>query len=207
MFFFGYAAWASPESDAAFLVDHFTTDELRDSFRDEYLRAYVKSYSKLLNERSVKVIDHDVFASLFPESAIDDEMEGVRQSFIDHFVRELEPDELKSFVIHVKYRPQDQRHYGPSSGPPSEVPVPLDEWLEHWNGVLSDEQFATDMVNDMNLALLIFGFMLKIGTKPEIEADLKAPFVADMLETDGVFQFPNPIYRRDLIREARGGMR
>ena len=32
---------------------------------------------------------------------------------------------------------------------------------------------------------------------------LDTPFLPDILEQDGIFQFPNRIHRRDLIRELR----
>jgi hypothetical protein len=37
----------------------------------------------------------------------------------------------------------------------------------------------------------------------EIEPDLHAPYMADILAVDGVFEFPNRIVRQNLIREIK----
>ena len=56
------------------------------------------------------------------------------------------------------------------------------------------------------IALTSIGVMLislMVQETSKVDIDLQAPYVADMLQVDGVFSFPNRIVQKDLIRELR----
>ena len=61
---------------------------------------------------------------------------------------------------------------------------------------------------DTRTGFQLVAFMALVATHVERELTsepllLNQPFVADLLEINGIFQFPNRIHRRDLIREFR----
>ena len=166
--------------------------------------AHVAAYSALLNERSVKVIDPEGMSELVPDAVVANYLGSVRDGMIEHMLTDFEPSVFEALVEFVDI---NERTYGSPATPDDDGSDSLDEWSNSALSIGQDGNFLDDYANAMPLIAHMIGADMRLRADVEAKAHIHAPFLADMLETDGIFQFPNRIWRQDLIREARGETR
>jgi len=178
---FGQTAQASPQEDAALIADALITDELEAQFLDIGLATYLDGMSGLLLERSVRVADDTTYRDLISPhyAALADQ--DIHASAVEKLLAQS-PDAVAQ-------------------------EIPLEEFKEHIETQLEEVETMLESGEfEMGFRLAAIGLAVAMEAQDNIrniEADLTAPFMADILETDGVFQFPNRIYRKDLIAEIR----
>jgi len=197
---FGQTAQASPQEDAALIADALITDELEAQFLDIGLATYLDGMSGLLLERSVRVADDTTYRDLISPhyAALADQ--DIHASAVEKLLAQS-PDELKSLAAFVR----SNENMPAQTAVAQEIP--LEEFKEHIETQLEEVETMLESGEfEMGFRLAAIGLAVAMEAQDNIrniEADLTAPFMADILETDGVFQFPNRIYRKDLIAEIR----
>ena len=197
-----HAAEASPETDAQYLADRLMSHNPQ-FFEGAVRGAHVVAYSALLDERSVKIRDRARMAELFPDEMIERHLESVRKLMVDQMLIDFKPETLEGLVAYLDAEIAAADDMLPLPLASDDVSANVDENRDD----LQHRRYLLDGPSAMALTMQMVGAVVRIQYDAKVIPDLNAPFVADMLETEDVFQFPNPIYRRDLIREARGGMR
>ena len=194
---------ASPQADAEYLVDRLMADNpafFQKSIRD----AHVAAYSALLNERSVKVIDREGMGDLLPDAVVEEHLASMRAGMVERMTADLDSSSLAQLV---EFMDMGERSYGPPPVTEEGSPVPMDEWVKGVLNVLEDKNFRNDYANAHTLVIHQIATDMRVKSEVRANTHIRASFLADMLETDGVFHFPNRIWRRDLIREVRGESR
>ena len=195
-------AFASPQTDADYIAAHFVeADDFKTTLRDMGVKAYATTLATALSTRSVKIKDHDGFIALLPASFSDELFDRLQKTVSDRLVQSWEPAQLESAADYLRQRPPESPvvRSDANAGLGNKV-FTIVEFKQEISGLQKDDTFKDE------IALTAIGVMLislMVQETSKIDIDLKAPYLADMLEVDGVFSFPNRIVRNDLIRELR----
>lgn len=193
-------ALASPQEDATILVDGIPKGQYAQLIRG----AYADNYAMLLQQKyAVTVRDKEKFTALFPKELGQIAESRIRKKLITNLIDRLEPDELAK-LADFKRRDLSRALGNTDSQLRTENDsVPLEELGKRIEDTISDPDFESSF----KVAALEAGFFVAIV--PEIRAieiDPHAPFFADILENHAqLFRFPNPVLKRDIIRDVREG--
>jgi hypothetical protein len=195
-------AFASPQTDANYIASHFVTaDDFKKTLLDMGVKAHATTLASALSTLSVKIKDQDRFVALLPNYFSADLFDRLQKMASDRLVQSWEPAQLESFADYLRNRPPQSPAVGTGQDPDTGGKVAtIEDYQQEISGLQTDDSFKNE------IALTAVGVMLIsliVQETSQIEIDLKAPYVADMLEVDGVFSFPNRIVRNDLIRELR----
>ena len=162
------------------------------------MRAHARKLASVLSERSVRVLDFERLADLLPVHIAEPVLSELRQDTIDRAMR-LEPEKLASMADRLRdidrlpYVPGQEAVVGESITRPN-------DWSKVVNTIVADEELEREVLIGTAFQALLSELIHYHNGE---EADLMAPYMVDILETDGVFEFPNRIWRRDLVREIR----
>ena len=192
-------AIASPQTDADYITNRFITDEeFTTTFREMMVKAHAQALSFALSTRSVKIKDHDKFVALLPQYYSDSVAARVQKMASDQLVQSWEPGQLESAAEYLRQSPLELRlgQYDANEA----TGLTLEEVLQETSTDVKSDTFKDEAALSTVAVMLIF---LVVQEADAIEIDLKTPYVADMLDVNGVFDFPNRIVRNDLIRELR----
>ena len=195
-------AFASPQADADYIAARFVTDEdFSTTLHDMAVNAHAAALSSALSTRSVQIKDHDRFVALLPNSLSDSLADGLQKAAAELLAKQWEPAQLNSVAAYLRHVPGALRIDQPDANADLGITaLTIQEMQTEGLSVLESDDF-TDEAALTSVAVMMFFLMVqKTGT---IEIDLTAPYVAEMLEVNGVFSFPNRIVQKDLIREFR----
>lgn len=196
----GAPAVASPQADAAYIARRFVGDEeFQSTLRDMMQKAHAEALAHVLSARSVKVRNHDKFMALLPETAIDPVGERLQGAVADILLQAWEPAQIASAADHLRQSPLEL-NLNRSAAEADAVVRTLQEVVEEAENILKSDAFKTETALS-NVGVTLIFLVVQEGRR--IDIDLEAPYVADLLEVDGVFEFPNRIVRNDLIRALR----
>ena len=197
-----HPAFASPQTEADYIAAHFVTaDDFKVAARDMGVKAYANKLAAALSTRSVKIKDNDRFVALLPYSNSDSLFERLQKAVSDRLVQSWEPAQLKSVADYLRQTPPKPLAVrADAKEDTGDTPLTIDQVQQKISGLPKDDGFKSEMALTVISVMLI---SLTVQETSKIEVDLKAPFVADMLEVDGVFSFPNRIVRKDIIRDLR----
>lgn len=196
-------ASASPQTDADYIAAHFITDDdFQTMSRDMVVKAFAGRLSSALATRSVKIKDDDRFVALLPDTVSDSLFERLQKAASDKLVQSWEPAQLASVADHLRKMPPVLQDVQSGANPDTEDRALSVEELQLKIAALEHDETAKNEIAMTAVVVMMISLVVQENSK--IEIDLKAPYVADILEEDGVFSFPNRIARNDLIRELRG---
>lgn len=184
---FGQAAQASPEDDIAFIANTMVQDVIAPMMFQGELDVLATQMKSQLAERSVKVIDEDAYIGLMTqhlELRTEPELRAALTEVLVHFA----PTALADTALLLRRDPFDL-----TQGDPTE---PLS--VKGLRDSLDDGSSG----NGVEILGVIVNLIPEINEHNR-NVTLKVAYMADVLETDGVFQFPNRIMRKDLIAEIR----
>jgi hypothetical protein len=195
-------ALASPQTDAGYIATRFITDnEFAKTLRAMLVKAHAQALSSALSARSVKIKDKDKFVALLPDQFPASLAQRLYETATDHLVQKWQPDQLRSAAEYLRQSPRELRAAQPEASPDADNSArPLEDVLQETSTYVKSRAFK-DETALRSVAFMLFFLVVQEGRR--IEIDLKAPYVADMLEVNGVFEFPNRIARNDLIRDLR----
>lgn len=195
------AASASPESDADFIASYIMSDDLKLYAHEFVKNSYARELASELRERSVRVIDYEGFAELLPDELADPHVERIQMAAKRQILQAMKPESLERLADYLRNRPLEEQDAPDAI---EDEPVTLKEFTQELSRLVEDEKFKneiTDQILLMHSGVALLALMM--SETQSIEAELNAPYMAEILETDGVFTFPNRIVRKDLIREIR----
>ncbi|NOR62632.1 MAG: hypothetical protein GQ535_09100 [Rhodobacteraceae bacterium] len=180
--FYGQIVAASPREDAEFITQSIGVTFEGGTLLESIASTYADFLTEELGRHSVRVTDSARFEKLLPVEALEPWRMRWQEIFTKRLVDNYTPDDLARMVNGA------QTLYDEPEG---------------------DHSFASDAAFYFFSASVGF----HIGSQTTVIYELKSsaptllntPFMADILETDGVFSFPNPIWRRDLIAQIRRG--
>lgn len=190
------AAWATPAFEMRFIAGIMMDTERHPDVRETLLRPYVDSLVQQLEARSIKVVDPDHLMDVLPDQIL----EAVKQQRLNAFL-ERNGGRYQRILLDVSARlrlglaleaiaqTQPDNH-GESGAISAETLKSSDALFDMTEGAM--HQFQRRYLKDFEEVLLNSG---------EIEADLMSPHLIGVIETDGVFDFPNRIWRQNLIRQ------
>lgn len=196
-------AVASPQTDADYIADHFVTaDDFQTLSRKMVVKAFAGGLASALATRSVKIKDQDKFVALLPDTVSGSMFARLQKTAADNLVQNWDAAQLASFADYLRKLPLVLQA-GPSVATENtqKPPLSVEELPSKITALGHDDTFKNEMALTAVGVMLIALVVLEAN---KIEIDLRAPYVADMLEVNGVFSFPNRIVRNDLIRELRG---
>ncbi len=192
----------SPQADADFIAAKLIkSDEYRKLLSDRITNARVNGATQALSEHSVKIMDFERLAELLSDYEIPAEVFDRHQRFVaDRLIEKMQPGQLASLAQHV--RNLDAQRTAARTDETERV-MTLDEFrdsLEEIEGLADDPVFKHEM-ELMSVGIMLIGLAVRASTSGEVGPTSSE--LADLLEVDGVFGFPNRIVRRDVIRELR----
>ncbi|MBS0571992.1 MAG: hypothetical protein JSS08_01875 [Proteobacteria bacterium] len=195
-------AFASPRTDADFIAAHFVkSDGFKAKLRDMARNAQARELSSALAKRSVKIKDDKRFLELLPDHVSASLIERLQKMAADRLLEGLEPAQLASLADYVRHISADPRARRSDAMAQTDNPVlTIEELKQRMSSLPEDETFKNEIVLTSVGIMLI---SLAVQAANNINPDLSSAYIADMLEVDGVFSFPNRIARRELIRELR----
>ena len=181
-FMFGQIVAASPQEDAEYIAERIIEEGGPRSVFQQISNTYAHIFTRELNAHSIKVIDAKRFAEMLPANLIQPWIKRSKVLCVDQLLKANTPDQIAKI----------------SSG--------LDVLLAKPHTLQAYEE--GDMSMGLTVAFSAFGAVIKVGR--EIEQSMpklnETPYLADILETDGIFRFPNRIWRKDFIAKIRSGM-
>ena len=196
-------ASASPQTDADYIAAHFIKDnEFRTALHDMVVKAVAGGLSSALATRSVKIRDNNRFLALLPDTVSNSLFERVEKTAADQLVQSWDDLRLQSFADYLrKMPPVSKAGLSGANAETEKNALTLEEYTAKIAGLEHDDSFKNEMAMTA-VGVMLIGLVMNETQK--IDINLKAPYVADMLQVDGIFNFPNRIVRNDLIRELRG---
>lgn len=197
---------ASPRDDADYVASHFVkSDGYRMKLHEMITTARVNGVRRTLSQHSVKVRDDQRLAELLSDFGIPEIVfDRLQRILADQLVERMTAEELASLVDHVRHLSRD-----PAARRPNAVPdemkrvMTLDEFEQlpdEIAGLAESQTFKSEM---KLLSVGITAISLAVQATNVIDSDLKPSEIADLMEVDGVFVFPNRIAQKELIRELR----
>jgi|GEM_PF-2643781 len=178
---FGQNVGASPREDAEYIAETIFSENNRAKRLQIIAGLYADFFAEQLKVNSVKVVDLQRFAEMIPVSVTEPWDTRWRKTYVDGLLKIRSDTELIQIATALRR--------------------------------LTEERGTTQIDHATIFSvegLYGFGFQLSgVTINFEIRASLlelnDAPYLADILETDGIFHFPNRIWRKDLIAKIRGG--
>lgn len=197
-----HPAFASPQTEADYIAAHFVTaDDFRAVARDMVMKAYANKLAAALSTRSVKIKDDDRFVALLPYSNSVSLFERLQKAVSNRLVQSWEPAQLESVADYLRQMPPKLAGVrADAKEDAGDTPLTIDQVQQKISDLPKHESFKNEMALTAISVMLI---SLMVQETSKIEVDLKAPFIADLLEVDGVFSFPNRIVRKDIIHDLR----
>lgn len=197
---------ASPRTDADHIAALFVrSDEYRTQLHDMITMARVDGVRHTLSKHSVKVRDQEKLTELLSQFNIPDVVfDTIQKAVADRLIERMGPDELRSLADYARNQGRDSD--APRAGAMAagkEKVMTLDEFRkvpDEIAGLAEDPAFKNEMVS-MSLGIMMIG--LAVQATNSINTQPKPSKIADLLEVEGVFSFPNPIARKNLIRDLR----
>ena len=178
---FGQIVGASPQEDAEYIAGIVFSENNRAKRLQTIAGLFAGFFAEQLKVNSVKVVDLQRFAEMIPVSVIEQWDMRWRKIYVDGLLKIKSDTELVQIATALRR--------------------------------LTEERGTTQIDHATIFSvegLYGFGFQLSgVTINFEIRASLlelnDAPYLADILETDGIFHFPNRIWRKDFIAKIRGG--
>ena len=180
-FMFGQIVGASPREDAGYIAKIIFSESSHTENLRKIADQYVFYLTKKLGDHSVKVVDSERFAEMLPETVIEPWLVRWQEFYTDRLSEKIEPAELARIANSVRVMANKTGSSQTADG--------------------------KDFGNAIIVSVTWIASFMKIAD--EIEQSLpeldEAPYLADILETNGIFHFPNRIWRKDIIAKIRGG--
>ena len=179
----GQMALAEPRKIAVEAVDVLVPDSTWENVRLTEAKAYTKTYVHWLQEHAVRIRNQDKFANLIPRTIAQDTVEQIKQRAATECLASFSDDDLSRLVLEVsQMSPTEQKSVA--------------------SGTLQYEV-------GLKLVGCLFGIILQSQTTFRDEDRVpplnQSGFLADILETSGVADFPNRIVRKSILQGLRDG--
>lgn len=186
-------AQASPQEDAAYIADTLITDEFQTMMFDTGVKAFAGQMAGLLSERSVKIKDNAAYLALMTkpyEAASNTDLRAIARDMLSK-----QPDDVLANI--AKHMRDEAIGVDNAAIAP---PIALDDLPGAIEAAFDEDK----IVAEAGIVGIVMGVIPAVLAEARsIDVALTDPFMAEILETDGVFQFPNRIARKDLINEIR----
>lgn len=205
------SAFASPQTDADEIVARFVNDDdFKVTLSDMWTDAYGRKLSAVLSTRAVIVKDQGRFTAVLADSIDKPPLKLIEKAMSNRLAQSWQPAELESLASYMRRMPLTSRDIfvdkkpdapAKADGLDQALPVAVNEVQQDISAFQQSDTF-NDETALMSVAVALIAQMAQETHK--IDIDLKATYVADMLEMEGIFQFANRIARNNLIRELRG---
>lgn len=177
---FGQTLAASPREDAEFVTQSTVAMLGRTTLLEAVASIYADFLTEELGKHSVHVIDADRFEKLLPVEALEPWLLRWQEIFTTQLLYDYPPDVFTRLVNGART---------------------ADDEIE------GEHPFATDAATFLVIASMGFGVFTHQQVMKELKSSVPplvdTPFMANILEINGVFSFPNRIWRRDLIARIR----
>jgi hypothetical protein len=199
-------AVASPRSDAEFIAALLVrTDAYRNMLHDRLTNARMNRVRARLSEHSTKVADQDKLAELLSDFEVPEPVvERIEQIVADKLLETMTPERLALLADHLRADPDDRDARSGGARPnDAERAMTIDEFrekVEELQRLTEAPAFAREM-EMFSIGVMLIS--LAVQASVSVNADPSPSELAELLEVDGVFTFPNRIARRDLIRDLR----
>jgi len=176
----GQIVAASPREDAEFVTQSIMAAFGNTTLLESLAHTYAGFLTDELDAQSVHVIDADRFEKLLPVEVLEPWL--------------LRWQEIFTAQLLDRYTPEDLARMANGARTVDDEPE-------------GENPFATDAAFYVFSSFGGFHLWSQMQMIKELKSSVPpltdTPFMADILETDGVFSFPNPIWRRDLIARIR----
>ncbi len=196
------SAVASPRADAEFLAGILMRLGLEDMVRTTARSSYAAQLTRALAEKSVRVTDNEALAKALPLSLIAPHVSDLETHAVRTILRLQNPASIARLAQQVRGREHfifQDRNARPISD----------------NGALSSAERNVQFKNEIGNAfadlsdvapIVVLATSVSLSIHDEIRQkplDMSAPYLSELYRSRGILAFPNPIYRRDLIRNLR----
>ena len=211
--FSGGAVLANPQDDAELFMRHFIDQYYWDSAYQSNRRFSVEIYESALRERGVAILDRGRFTDLMPEIAADEAMERLEIRVSGLVIDGYGPHHLSEIAAFLR-TPTGRKLLSIANEKDffshslrERQGDPINEWgdylspleLARYKAFTSSAagQIFVDQTQTLRRSLI--PEILGIGNWPD--PPLNRPYIVEIIKTDGVLSFPNPVARQSLIRE------
>jgi hypothetical protein len=192
-------AFASPQTDAEYIAaDLINSADFKAKLLEMAKDAQARDLAAALSKRSVRITDNEKLLGLLPVQISDPMIEHIRQAAVDRLAQRVKPAQLASLAEYLRNTPPAMRS-AKEAGLGDRV-LTIEEFQQEIAALAEGEALKNDIALTFVGVLLIH---LAVREVSQIDTNLASAEIADMLEVDGVFGFPNRIVRQDLIRELR----
>jgi len=178
---FGQNIEASPREDAEYIAGIVFSENNHAKRLQTIAGLFAGFFAEQLKVNSVKVVDLQRFAEMIPVSVIEPWDTRWRKIYVDNYLKSYTDAELVQIATALRRLIEE-------SGT-TQIDYATIFSVEGFDGL------------DFSLSGVIINFEIR-ASLPKLN---DAPYLADILETDGIFHFPNRIWRKDFIAKIRGG--
>ncbi len=158
-------------------------------------KSYADHMNVVLRPYRVRIVDKDRFAELLPSEVTAESVTYFKQTLEEELLRRASPQQLSDLLRVLQQTPETTLQDPPSSA--GDLQKRLDEMIEN-------NLIETDLIPRVILTEAIVKAILRLPT-PEV--DPIPLFMSDMMEADGVFEYPNRIVKQDLRRKIEAANR
>ena len=175
---------AAPQDDKAFILAHFLDEDAKMNIRTHLAEAHARHYARRLQQKSVKVVDTERFASLLPEPFNDPSLAIAVQRVSDRCFARFSPAELSEGVSRIKMNPAG------AIDTPEELKS-IEQRIALVFGICYVGQVG-----------MLGAEIVRGETRKSPEAN---QMIAEILAVPGVAVFPNRVLRDSILRDIRAG--
>lgn len=187
--------WAGPQDDVELISEYLLEDGIGRMAQASAAKSYADHMNVVLRPYRVRIVDKDRFAELLPSEVTAESVTYFKQTLEEELLRRASPQQLSDLLRVLQQTPETTLQDPPSSA--GDLQKRLDEMIEN-------NLIETDLIPRVILTEAIVKAILRLPT-PEV--DPIPLFMSDMMEADGVFEYPNRIVKQDLRRKIEAANR
>lgn len=187
--------WAGPQDDVELISEYLLEDGIGRMAQASVAKSYADHMNVVLRPYRVRIVDKDRFAELLPSEVTAESVTYFKQTLEEELLRRASPQQLSDLLRVLQQTPETTLQDPPSSA--GDLQKHLDEMIEN-------NLIETDLIPRVILTEAIVKAILRLPT-PEV--DPIPLFMSDMMDADGVFEYPNRIVKQDLRRKIEAANR
>ncbi|WP_226553242.1 hypothetical protein [Celeribacter naphthalenivorans] len=186
---------AGPQDDVERISEHLLQAGIGQMVQASVAQSYADHMTVALRPYRVRIADPDLFAEPLPDEVTAENVTYFRQTLEEELLRKASAQQLSDLLRLLQQPPEMS---------PQEQPSSIEDIKDRLDEMIENKQIESDVIPPIILMGAITKAILRLPT-PEV--DPIPLFMSDMLEVDGVFEFPNRIVKQDLRRKIEAAHR
>jgi hypothetical protein len=196
------AVLADAGADAAYIADRIVTEKYKAKAGAHTRELLARKIAAALKARSVRTRDVGTLAGLLPDALVEPVVARLETRAAEHLLRTFAPEQLEAVAGRLRSLPPGESLFEASQDDGAAESVLIEDLP------MLIERGGQQFLEDVPLFHAMIGLIFVMTVEADrLEVDLTAPYMAELLAAEGVFDFPNRVYRKEMLREVQAANR